>query len=363
MLRGCLFSLALYAALAVAYFFWFDAVFPPPGSYIGAGVVGFMTLCGLGALINARTAWKTMSLVSSAQSNSPLEDGRLTALTGMIQPLGKPLTAPFSGAECVICEYDLASAARVAASEDQSNAGSDFAGFLMTPCVIRSRQGDVRLLGFPVLEGFEEERCASYAAGRNAKQFLKATQFEDRAGLKIASVLSVFGEVWADEDGLVDKNLRLSKIDPQSLFPAESGAELNQLAKLEAEAPEEVDEVDEDDLDDSEFEDGDLPDANFPLPRMAEKRVPPGEEVCAVGVYRANRRGLLPSPGSTQVNRLLRGSAAAIHDRSRGQLRRNLIGGIVFLAVLHAAIYGVMQLYLRSPEGQEHRRQTAGEKE
>jgi hypothetical protein len=311
-------------------------------------------------LTNARTAGKTMSLVASAQSNSPLEDGRLTALTGIIQPLGKPLSAPFSGAECVICEYDLASAARIAASQDQSNAGSDFAGFLMTPCVVRSRQGDVRLLGFPVLEGFEEEHCAGYAAGRNARQFLKATQFEDRAGLKVASVLSVFGEVWTDDDGLVDKNLRLSKIDPQSLFPAESDAELEHLAKLEAEPSEEIDEAD-DDLDDSDS-DGDLPDASFSLPRMTEKRVAPGEEVCAVGVYRANRRGLLPSPGSTQVNRLLRGSAAAIHDRSRGQLLRNLIGGIVFLAVLHAAIYGVMQLYLRSPEGQEYQRQSAGEK-
>ncbi|MGC4005020.1 MAG: hypothetical protein QM811_18660 [Pirellulales bacterium] len=48
MLRGCLFSLTLFAALWYGYFAWFDTVFEPPAGSIGAGVAGFLTLCSLG---------------------------------------------------------------------------------------------------------------------------------------------------------------------------------------------------------------------------------------------------------------------------------------------------------------------------
>jgi hypothetical protein len=358
-------ALALYAALAAAYFYWLDSVFERPGSYVGAGVVALLALMGLGGLTNARTAWKTASLLAAAKQNRPLRDGNLVAVPGVIHASGKPLIAPFSGAECVLCEYDLASADRVSKSENQENTGSDFAGFLMTPCVIRSRHGDVRLLGFPLLEGFEEDHIFSYAAALRARDFLNATPFEDRAGLKIASMFSVFGEVWSDDDGLVQKNLRLSKVDPKTLISPESKPDLERLSQWEAEHPDEVEDDEAEDEHDDATDDDELSDAeaetglSVAIPKMTEKRVPPGADVCAIGLYQEKRRGLLPPRGSRHVNRLIRGSADAIQQQSRAAVRRNLIGGVVFLMLLHAAVWGVMQLYLRSEEGQRRQEQSS----
>jgi hypothetical protein len=211
---------------------WLDRVFERPGSYFGAAAVALVVFFCLGALGNAIRNFRTWRMLAAAHSNVPPRHGKTTVVAGRIFPVGQPLTAPFSGGPCVVCEYDLASQARVGRSGDHENVGSDFAGFLMTPCVIRSRMGDVRLLGFPILEGFESYPCIGYAAARNARKFLETTQFEDRSGVKIVSMLSVISDVWADDDGLVQRNMRLSKIALDKLFPAESNAELDRMSSV-----------------------------------------------------------------------------------------------------------------------------------
>ncbi len=359
MLRGCLFALGLYAALAVGYFLWFDRVFEPPETYLGAGVVGFLILCCLGALNNARTARRDWSLISAARHALPPRDGELIGVAGTIQPVGQPLLAPFSGAECVLCEYDLAGPQRVADAPDRETTGSDYAGFLMTPSVIRSAAGDIRLLGFPILEGFDDLPCFGAAAARNARDFLARTSFDDRAGLKLVSVFSVFGDVWSDDDGLVEKNLKLSAADPQTMFPLDFDEALAQQERWEAAPPDERTEGADagDRWDGSESEDSaDIADddGSGPLaawPKLTEKRVAVGEPVCAVGIYNEMRRGLLPPGRGRTPNRLLRGSVEQIEDKSRRAFLRNLIGSLVALVIIHTAIYGVMQAYLRAAPG------------
>ena len=350
MLRGCLFSLGLYAALAVGYFLWFDTVFEPPETYIGAGVVGFLVLCCLGALNNARTARRDWALISAARHALPPRDGELIGVAGTIHPLHEPLNAPFSGAECVVCEYDLAGSARVAGAQDQQTTGSDYAGFLMTPCVVRSIAGDVRLLGFPILEGFDDRSCYGSAAARNARDFLTSTPFEDRAGLKMVTVLSIFGEVWSDDDGLVQKNVKLSKADPHEIFPLEFDQDLARLEEWEAEHPDDLaDAADEDEEEEGEDDDEDRAFAmTAAFPKMTEKRVDVGEQVCAIGVYNEMRRGLLPPGRGRTPNRLIRGSADQIEHKSRSAFYRNLVGSLFALVIIHGAIYGVMLAHLRA---------------
>src|SRR5690242_20296693 len=118
MLRGCLLSLLLWGALSYAYFYWLDQTFEPPGSVIGGLIAGFAVLCCIGALTNARTAWRTASQVASGRGDLHLVDGRQVTVSGTIHPLSEPLIAPFSASPCVICEYDLASQKRL-------NPGSD----------------------------------------------------------------------------------------------------------------------------------------------------------------------------------------------------------------------------------------------
>lgn len=385
MLRGCALSLLLWAALSVAYFFWLTTVFEFPTNYWASALVGFIVLCCLGALINAKNAFRDWSLISAGRRGLRPRDGRLIAVEGTIHPVGEPLVAPFSGGQCVICEYDLSRPGRGTDSEGKSSGGSDFAGFLMTPSVIRSAAGDVRLLGFPVLEGFGKSTQASYAAARRAIDYLTTRQFEDKSGLKVMSVLAVFGDVWSDEDGQVEKNIRIGKITLPSLFTPELEAEidrqlqadLERQAKLaqdpaqaaaaaadhEALNADEEDEDDDDDLNDDDFE-GDLESTGYSnpdIPRMEEKRVEIGQTVCAIGRFNELKGGLLPVRGSATPNRLIRGTAEEFEKKSRSSIVSYLIGGLVALVIVHGATFGVMQAYKNSPEMTRHRQKVAFE--
>lgn len=361
MLRGCLFSLLLYVALSVAYYFWLSTAFEPPTSYWASALMGFAVLCCIGALTNARNAFRDWSLLSAGKRGLPPRDGQMFAVSGTIHPIREPLIAPFSGGKCVLCEYDLSRAGQPTDSQGNARNGSDFAGFLMTPCVIRGPAGEVKLLGFPVLDGFSEHVHSSYAAARRAIDFCTTRPFEDKSGLRMVTVLAIFDDVWSDDDGLVEKNIRLGKIPLPKLFPLELEAEIDRKLLVEQgsaasgkpyDDANDDDEEDEDEVDDDELNDDlDLTDYSKPeVPRMKEKRVEIGQEVCAIGRYNELRGGLLPPRGSTTPNRLIRGSADQLERKSRSSMVSFIVGGIVGFLLVHGVAFGVMQAYLRSPE-------------
>src|SRR4029079_16060833 len=104
--------------------------------------------------------------------------------------------------ECVLCEYDVAMRSRLSSSDGEGKPGSDFAGFLMNPCVVRGSAGDLRLLGFPNMVGFGEQLCTSAEAQQNARTFLVGTEFENMSGPKMMNVFSAIKSAWSDDDGL-----------------------------------------------------------------------------------------------------------------------------------------------------------------
>ena len=359
MLRGCLLSLASLIALAVAYFYWLDQTFEPPASIVAGGIVGFLVLCCLGALNNARIAWSDGSRAAAARHDLNLVDGRLITVSGTIHPLGEPLFAPFSGTPCILCEYDLTSQKRLSAASDNENSGSDYAGFLMVPCVIRSAFGDVRMLGFPILENFSSSHATSYPDAARAREFLQSHEFEDRSGLKMVSVLSAFGDIWSDDDGLVQKNMRLGNVSMEELFPPSLDEDLLKIIRWQQEHPEDFIDSNDDDEDEDEDEDDedDEGDSDYvaqgfttKIPKLVEKRVEIGEQVCAIGIYNESMRGLLPPKGSSTPNRLLRGTPEQIETLSRTKVFQNTIGGLIGLLVIHGAIWGVTQIYRNSPD-------------
>ena len=385
MLRGCLLSLLFWAGLSVGYWFWLNSVFEPPTSYWASALVGFIVMMCIGSLGAAWRAYRDWSLISASQRGVMPRDGQLVAVAGEIHPIGKPLIAPFSGLECVLCEYDLSRQRRDAGSAGRENTGSDFTGFLMTPCVIRSPVGDVKLLGYPVLEGFSDWTHNSYPAARRAIDFLTTREFENRTGLKMLTLLSVFGDVWSDEDGHVEKNIRIGTVSLPDLFPPELEAEIDRQI---AEGVAEPDFAADDDVEDDDGEDDDVGDdeddeddelwgenpeddgkaeeeidvgtAGLPqVPQMTEKRVVVGHDVCAIGRYDERRGGLLPKPGSSTPNRLVFATAETLIKKSQSAIGGLLIGGLVGLAVVHAATYGIMQAYLHSDEFVRERAQDA----
>ena len=321
-------------------------------------------------------------------------DGRLCAVAGEIHPVGQPLIAPFSGTKCILCEYDLSRHKRRVDSSTEENTGSDFAGFLMVPSVVRGQQHEIRILGFPIIEGFTEWPCLGYASARRALDFLTTREFESRTGVKMVTVLGVFGELWSDEDGHVEKNIRLGTVSLPDLFPPELEAaidrELALAAERQATAPAagmnederlermEVLEANEDPEDGEEFEgededefdedlEGDLDDEDDAalggsrpdIPRMTEKLVHVGAQVCGIGIYNEMRRGLLPPKGSGHPNRLFCGTVESLTKGFRSKVVSHLIGGLAFLALAHAVAFGVMQAHRHSDAAVRDRAKSA----
>jgi len=372
MFRGCLFALLLYAGISVGYFFWLDTVFDRPGSYYGAAGLGFVVFCCLGALMNARTAWKDWSLARAARHQFPPRDGQLFAAAGPIQPINQPLLAPFSNTPCCLCEYDL-STAQPAADSSEGKPGSDLAGFLMVPSEIQTGTGNIKLLGFPILEEGESYTLRSYTAARRARDFVTRTQFQDISGLRLLNAFGAIEDAWTDDDGSVEKNLQLKKVDPQKLFPddleavwqeihgekasedPETGISESDLADEEDEREQQQlaeDDDDEDlDEDDEDLDDdtsGSAPLPSVPLPTLKENRVSPGDQVVVIGKFDEMRRGILPVGSGMKAIRLIRGNVDTLERKARGSLWSHLFGGLLFLAIAHAAAYGAMYLYLNS---------------
>jgi hypothetical protein len=355
MARACLPLLAAYAALFAAYAWWLGHGFPSPGKYIGGGIMALVTGGSLGALYNALVAYREWSLVAAARHGLPWSDGRWTAVAGEIHPVAESLIAPFSGQECVLCEYDVASqhSVRASNSDSDSKPGSDFVGFLMNPSVVRGSVGELRLLGFPNLVGFGERICDSAEAVNNARAFFLSTEFENLSGLKLVTIFSAIKAAWTDDDGLVRKNLRLGKTTPQQLFPSPGDATIpmppqptetaldKPLAAYEDLDDEDLDD-DDDDIDDEGLDDN-LAHLRAGLPLLKEKRVKVGETVCAFGIYSGEKRGLLPGGlGADVFIKLVRGRPAEIEQTARSQVFRNLLGGILGLILVHLAGWAVL---------------------
>ena len=360
MIRGCTMAFVLWLALAAGYWYWLDHAFDPPGSIIAGLIVGLIVAGCMGSIMGARIALRDWSLASASQHGIALADRRIVAVSGTIHPIDKPLIAPFSGEECVLCEYDLGRRTRDT-SKGVTSTGSDYIGFLMTPCVIRSQQGDIKLLGFPVLEGYTDWFCDGFTAASNGYQFLKGTEFENRTGLKLVTILSVFDDVWNDEDGFVQKNLRLGNVTAESLFPLDLLQELaaRDEARLLKAGPDRDDEMEEEDEDADEEDEDDEDEVDFDeelslssslLPRMTEKRVAVGDTVCVIGTYNELQRGLLPKRGGSTPNRLIRGSAEDVAKKARSSMFSRLFGGLIGLIIANAAVYGAMQAFLHFPD-------------
>jgi hypothetical protein len=340
-LRSCLIPLLLLAALMAGYAIWLDQHFERPGGLIGGALAGLFTYFSLAFINSSRTCWRDSRLLATAELDMQLVDGALVAACGAVHPLETPLLAPFSGKACVLCEYSLTRPRR---DGEEETAGADFVGFLMTPSVVRSPRGDVRMLGFPIQPTLGEKHCYGYNAAWNAWQFLSTHEFEDRTGAKMLTAVSAFGEVWADDDGRVEKNMRLGSVTVDNIFPPETVEGLKRLAEWEKSqgldgserADEEDEELAEDDAVDGDGEEDGPP--HLPLPKMSETRVGVGEQVCVIGIYNAEHGGLVP-PGKGPANRLLRGTAAELAASERSKAIRHCFGGLVALAVVHGVIY------------------------
>ena len=301
--RGCVFIVVFFVAIFAAYLTFFTRYFEWPGNLIAAGFGALFGGIGISSIGHVVWGWRDMRAFARAARREPPVDGRLVAAAGSIRPLGAPLTSPLGGEPCVAYEYEVVSRERVGRGSNASR-HCDIAGFALTAASIDTPHGGVRLLGFPLLDEFPQDRPGHDSLSR-AEQYAASTTFEKAQGLAALRMFSEFDDALADADGIVRKDFRMTS--------------------------------------------GPIP---FEQRLLNERLVRVGQEVCALGRYDAAKRALVPR--GTTLNRLWPGGLDAVRRNVARTARSQTLLGLSFFLVSHGmlglAFYLSETRHAREPE-------------
>jgi hypothetical protein len=292
--KGCAILLVLFFAVFGGYFWLLRNVEFP--------INLFLSLFGaIGLLMLVSTAKQMIfgegddDAYKRALQGAPLQKGETEAVWGEIVPVGELLEAPFSGQPCVAYEYDAKKPTVENDEGEKHSPGSSMTGFALTPSVIRSARGDVRLLGFSMLTNFHEENLRLIGdSAERAQRYLEATTFEQMGLTKIGAMLSQLDSVMADDDGAVRKDWLMEKREKIDL-------ETNDLC---------------------------------------EKRIAAGDTVTAVGIWDPARGGLVPKLGKkTTAVKLRPGGGADMVAVATKRPWALLAFALVWSGAVHGFIY------------------------
>jgi hypothetical protein len=296
MKRGCFISLLILAACFGGYWYVLHGHVEPPAFWWATGVASFFMWISVSTLQGAVTSARDAMRVSSESSfggygGEQFEDDAIVTVVGHIRAVGSTLRAPFSGNAAVLYNYDIDHISR---SDDGTSEAKDYSGFALAPCAIDSPHGSVRILGFPMLEGFPKKSYSTEEGRRNAAAYLEATPLKDMQGFHPGTIISEIKELLTDDDGQFRKDWKLT-------------------------------------------EDRDLSDK-----QLREQTVAPGEQVCAIGRWSAAKHGLIPPAGA--VIRLLQGDPQKIVSGLWRKTIGNIIGALIVGGLVNGAVYTLLQV-------------------
>lgn len=297
--KGCLLWFVKLAVLMGLYYWVLHGRVSPPADRIGALAGGFFLLLAIGSFQNVAIALRNRRRLEAALAGVPFEPGKQVAAIGPIQALGAPVESPFTKTPCVLYSCDISHESRSQDSSDHNV--KDFSSLCLTPCAVYAPGGTVRILGYPVLQGFPETPRREPEAIANAESYLRSTQFEK---VGILQVFSQVKDLLTDQDGYIRKDLRLTDDPDFKLDPS--------------------------------------------IHTLKEQVVPDGETVCALGYYSAEKDGLIPgfTKGGEGLT-LIRGGEEAARKALKGNVWQYVATGIGILLVSHFFLF--MILFLREP--------------
>ncbi len=292
MKKGCLLLLLQAAVLTGLYYLALRGRVTQSAAQLGALVGGVSLSLVIGAF---RQSWKERrgrALLDRALTGAPYEDGQRIAAVGPILALGAPVLAPFSGDPCVFCAWEVSHKSSSKGGKSIPLDVKDFSGFLMTPCVVQAPTGNVRILGFPALEGFPE------AAQRSNDDFLRARPFLESTSFEKVNTFKAFSNVEAlvaDEHGHLRKVWRMA---------------------------------------------GDDFVLNHTVHTLEERIVKDGETVCALGRYSAEKKGLVPGfdPRGAGLD-LIRGDSPAVRETLTDSFKGFAAMGVLLFLVSHFFLF------------------------
>src|ERR1051325_6254429 len=215
MKRGFLVSLLTWAALSAGFYYYLHGRYTPPGDRWGAIAAGFFTAIGIGALRSGMMAGKDLRRAEAAargETYAAPQDGETVAVYGTIRALREPLRAPCTNKQAVLYSYEIDHVVR---RQNNSESVRDYSGVALTPSVVDSPYGPVRILTYPSLEGFEKDSYDTDEELDNARAYIRATQFQKMSGFAVGTMYREVKDMMTDDDGEIRKDWQMGDADPE----------------------------------------------------------------------------------------------------------------------------------------------------
>lgn len=295
--KGCVRPLLTWAAAAAVYWMVLREQLPSPVDAYASLAAGLLMWMAIDLL---RTAWLWVARARKiGGAPAPMmgerpQDGEVVTIAGRIRATGPLLTAPFSGRPAVLYSCDVKD------PRQRRRRGSEplsvYSGVALTPSVIDTPAGAIRLLGFPLPSRTDAAEIAGAAERENAAAWIGATPFRDFGGFQVAAMYREMKDLVTDDDGEVQKFWR-SRDDPSL-----SGKQLFEFA------------------------------------------VAPGEQVCVVGQYSAEKNGIVPGTGGGTPIQLLRGDSETVRRTMWKKAIGSAVAAIVMAAITNGALFAFVRL-------------------
>jgi hypothetical protein len=266
---------------------------PPPQDLVLPLTAGFFMAVAIGSL---RTAVSSANAAIRVSRQSELTgftgerpaDGATVTIVGRIRAIGSPLQAPISGKPAVLYSYEIG---RTAPARGGTAMSRDYSGYALTPSIIDSSFGPIRLMGFPRLDDVEKAEHKTPQALAKVTSYISSTAFKDMRGFNPGAIYREVKDLMTDDDGHVQKDWKLS--DREDL----SGSSL------------------------------------------FEQMIAPGEQVCVTGRFSAQKGGVVPDTSGGTILRLMRGDARTAAGALWRKTAGALFAAIAVIAVVNAVIY------------------------
>lgn len=277
---ACVVWLVLYALIAVAVGLGVHhRVRSVEGAIAAAIFGGGATWLGIAYILGIGEKRREAKMIRSAMSGERPKDGEKIAAVGTVMSAGGgSLEAPFSRTPCVAYEYKIV---------DRSGEGESvrYSGCALSPSMIQSARGSVRLLAWPDLD-FPTEDVSNEEGYQNATAYLATLPKESTRPGGIGAAIQEFKRLAADDDGSIRSDIG----DAQSDF-------------------------------------------NIHQMRLTEKVLKAGERVCATGTYSAAKGGLVPAPGTFAIPvKITKGDGDAMLRKITRSYFTNFTCGLILLA-------------------------------
>ena len=296
-LKGSIIIVVVLLGFFSLYYHFVGSLVPAPFNYILCGLSAMFMGVSIGSFSNAISRFKDLALMNRFMSKGMtrrFKDGEKVAVFGHILPIdGNPIVSPFSKENSVFYSYQVYHMETRGSGDNRNTAEvNDYSGFCLTPSYIDSSAGQIKLLAYPLLVGFKENKF-SYSdrtaqVYQNAFEYIANTKFEvlQVSLATIGKAIDMGRAIMTDDDGSIRQDIK-------------SGQDMFDLKTRD----------------------------------LKEITVRADEQVCLMGIWSSQRNGIVPEISKGPTN-LIRGRPEeTLKVTRKDALKKIMVGIIIILAI------------------------------